>query len=1228
MKNKKFGLIIATTIAFFAIALMIIPSVSAYDLSFDNYKTFIPANEINTHLSQKASICPKGQICKQLPEQQVYKYGVYEIWDKSNFFWEDDVQLADYRLIDNSEQCLINCYAEGTVILYADSKLFDGIDIKDVKGNSKSIDYKIYYYIDEDYSYNVTDYENICDDKIINETIMNVCNSKEIGQHEEINIKTIKKEYNGEILSAGDYTWSIEGKKGIAESIDWIGVSGGQSMDNWAWWNSSWIYSKPISILETSGINQTNIQVLLNITYNSNMNNTFLDLRFVNSTNNGELSYWIENYTTGDNALVWIKLPSLTAYENKTIYMYYGVVGNINTTSNGVNTFEYFDNFNDNSLGSGWTTSGSGSLTESGGQLNCNEIGTASTSFNCYNNLKTFGVNNFILTKFTNLYVCNDCSGSYGSDYQFGFTGVTTSDKQYWGGNPTLAYRGGDYNPPSILWIGVDETGSQSTPTLYPANKRVLIAKTNLTDGYGFVNANITSGIYNANSTYNSAARYYFNIREKNYGGFEGGYVKISIDYLAIGNYTYPIPIVNFGAETTVEGVVTSLFYPQNNYNTISSNVNFNWTITPTTSTINNWTFYLWYNNGILNQSQFQSESSNITINRNISKILSDGSYIWNVQGCGIGISLTDYCSFDINRTLMIDTTVPNIFLNSGNETYAYSGQPPIETFNYTIYDSHLSNCWYEYNNINITLSCFSGISNITTFIVSPGIYNATIYANDTLGNINSLSFNWNYKFFQNEINYNNITYETSLENFSLNFTSITSLISASALFYYNNTLHSSITNCDGLNCISTISFNIPLISSGIQQNNSFYWIVTAYDGTNSYVFTTPQNIQTVNQLTLSACTSGTIALNFTSYDEQNKTRISPYQFDGTFDYYSGTGATYKELNISTSIDEVDLCINKNITYYLNSIIAYSSTNTTETYSTRNWFYQNYPINNIIQSVPLYLLKSSASTSFILQVQDANYQAVKGVLIEAQRCYPGSNTIETVFKSRTDANGMTVGNLEAEIALYQFIITNNSQTLLAIIPCAKVVPQTAPYTLIFQISGEYISPFINVNNLTDIASNLSVNHQSNILTWTYTDTSGNFSIAQLVVQNQNLSGSTTPTICDNNNNLSSGIIICNISNAGTYTAYGYITRTNVIATDQTTFNIETFSSMVGFYGVFLGFFLILISCFMFKYSEIAGIWAIVIVCLLCNIIGLIAFGTVFITAIILIGILITVILER
>ena len=69
------------------------------------------------------------------------------------------------------------------------------------------------------------------------------------------------------------------------------------------------------------------------------------DIRFLDSDDSTPLSYWIENWdSSGQTATVWVKVPSIPASSNYTIYMYFGNAS-ATSESNGTSTFEFFDDF-------------------------------------------------------------------------------------------------------------------------------------------------------------------------------------------------------------------------------------------------------------------------------------------------------------------------------------------------------------------------------------------------------------------------------------------------------------------------------------------------------------------------------------------------------------------------------------------------------------------------------------------------------------------------------------------------------------------------------------------------------------------------------------------------------------------------------------------------------------------------------------------------------------------
>ncbi|HNY36046.1 MAG TPA: DUF2341 domain-containing protein [Candidatus Pacearchaeota archaeon] len=108
-------------------------------------------------------------------------------------------------------------------------------------------------------------------------------------------------------------------------------------------WLSGYGYRKTVTVNSASAL--SNYQIKLTVPYvTSKMNTDFSDLRFTSSDGATELSYWIESYTASTPAIVWVKVPSISSGDN-TIYIYYGK-NSATTASNGDDTFDFFDDFN------------------------------------------------------------------------------------------------------------------------------------------------------------------------------------------------------------------------------------------------------------------------------------------------------------------------------------------------------------------------------------------------------------------------------------------------------------------------------------------------------------------------------------------------------------------------------------------------------------------------------------------------------------------------------------------------------------------------------------------------------------------------------------------------------------------------------------------------------------------------------------------------------------------
>ncbi len=127
----------------------------------------------------------------------------------------------------------------------------------------------------------------------------------------------------------------------------WIIGLGNQAQSASNWYNTSWSKRKAITITGSTGGAQTDYQIKTTVSYDSDMQPDFDDVRFTNSDGVTLLNYWLESKTDSSTADFWVKVPSIPASPNTTIiYMYYGN-SSASSTSSGNNTFPLFDDFND-----------------------------------------------------------------------------------------------------------------------------------------------------------------------------------------------------------------------------------------------------------------------------------------------------------------------------------------------------------------------------------------------------------------------------------------------------------------------------------------------------------------------------------------------------------------------------------------------------------------------------------------------------------------------------------------------------------------------------------------------------------------------------------------------------------------------------------------------------------------------------------------------------------------
>ncbi len=169
-------------------------------------------------------------------------------------------------------------------------------------------------------------------------------------------VQTTKAEFEAGVLNQVD-TSSSPGDVKLGTTYSLLEPT--TSIDSeGSWYFTSWSRRAPVTI-DNSGSALTDYQIKVNVTYDTDMQPDFDDIRFVDFDDSTELSHWRESYTASTSAIFWVKVPSVPSGD-KTIYMYYGNAA-ASSASDGNATFVFFDDFEEHNSGAdpdGWTDQG------------------------------------------------------------------------------------------------------------------------------------------------------------------------------------------------------------------------------------------------------------------------------------------------------------------------------------------------------------------------------------------------------------------------------------------------------------------------------------------------------------------------------------------------------------------------------------------------------------------------------------------------------------------------------------------------------------------------------------------------------------------------------------------------------------------------------------------------------------------------------------------------------
>lgn len=1116
-------------------------------------------------------------------EEENLTYNIDSIWPT----WLGGNGESVVKLIENTDECLIDC---SFTLEFQNQKPLSLLeDINFINRKGETVEYSLL-----DLKFQVGRYENItktnpiyeytCEDLPLNETNQTNetqnCYDKEIGQEEYTEKVLTWNNYNGEELDGLSYL-KLDAKKDPKKSMDWIITFRGEDLVNWAWWNTSWEYKREITQLNGT------ISTLYNITYDTNMNSDFSDLRFLDSTESTELNYTIISKVDSTEALVRVNNLNATS-----VYMYYGNAAasyngnfdNLYSSPSGgyvfdTNNAQDFSSSGNNGTISGATYTNDGYLGSAyyfdGADDYITAISgvTGDTSVSAVIWLKpsdcTTGGGRLPLT------LNKDGVSSQNTGFGFGFQDCTLSQKM------NILIQG-------VVW------GSSSCATSDDSNWHfyVLTRNGNTYSLYEDGSSSPCSTLTNAGGSFSDDIMIGTRSIDVGIDDFDGTADELLLyNYILTTNqmrvlYEQTQPNFTVGSEQQNAGVNIEFVTPPTpvNYANITD-LDFTVEVNVTLNEVNftNITYYMQNANG----TEYIDTFTNETYSLNYS--LPTGHFHYNVTACGDSDTLGSFCDTTETRQINHDITPPEINLTSPNGTYDYLIDNYTLDLNWTVTDEgsnesidSLDSCWYEYNGTNNSLTCND---NHTTFNYIAEINNLTFYANDTFGNTQSEFTEWNYKVLEYNQTYNEEVTEGSLETFLAHIKLGSGIsIEDAVLFNYNGTETTGQAFESGVyEVLRKTNMLVPSVST--DTNFTFYWGITLSDDTE--VNLSSQN-QTVYNLAVDNCSSYTNELfNFTVLDEEQQTIIPAAVIETALNFYDSTRSEVV-FNYSMQFEGVNplrICLNRNITndtsYSLDVIVRYeSSEHANEYYNIIN---STIDADTIEQDITLYDLNLSDSTEFQLTFTGADFLPVENALIYVDRQYIQENTFKTVELPKTDYNGQTILHLVRNDVIYNIRIIKDGEVLGNF---ENIVAFCQDFTIgdckIELNAFDSVEAIYNYDDsLGIIFTEPTYNETSDKITFNFVTEDGSAKTVKLEVTRNDIFGNRS--ICNSTLTSSGGTLTCNIDpNLDDSTLKTEIYVDNVLAVSG---NVKLDTSNYGVGGYLILFVMAISFILMFSGSK-------------------------------------------
>jgi hypothetical protein len=444
---------------------------------------------------------------------------------------------------------------------------------------------------------------------------------------------------------------------------------------------------------------------------------------------------------------------------------------------------------------------------------------------------------------------------------------------------------------------------------------------------------------------------------------------------------------------------------------------------------------------------------------------------------------------------------------------------------NWTVTDTNLDTCIFEWNGANTTLTCND---NTTSFNITDGtVKNLTFYVNDTFGNSNSQTVTWNYRLFLNSETFDEEAFEGLTTTFSANFLTNGSSITRANLSYNSTENLGTISDHGSNNFTVSETITVPVIDNDV--NVSFYWNITQ----GAFFYALDEQNQTILNVNIDDCSTNSVVLyNFTMKDEEQQTIISGTGKNTSAQlnmqlYGFGSTTLIEEFNKSyENTNPFAICLNQTITgtqmFSHDLQVQYGA----DGYSTELYHIQNDTINstNLYQNITLLDLNLTDAQVFKIIFKDSAFIPVEDALIKVYRKYIAENEFKITEIPKTDEKGETVAHLVIDKVIYNIVVVKFGETL-ASFNNVIAVCQT-PLVQECQIDLNAFSESIDLpdfEDAEDFSFTLGYDNDTRVVSSVFSIPSGTVSLVDLNVTQEDALGT---SVCADSLTSSSGTLTC------------------------------------------------------------------------------------------------------